>query len=272
MVDLNYHNPFTFLKSFNQDKRIKLNEPKDMEIDNNDNIYITDTKNYKIIKFNSSGRFCMSFGLPGNKPWQLQEPTGLAIDDRNGDIWVTDTGNHKIKKFDSHGNFQKVIDGQFYTPRDLAIDRYGNIYVCDTGNGVIKKYNHDYDFVKQWECNTFLFSNYMLPYYIKVDNNEVYVSDIGSLRIIVFSSEGKYLREIYLKPFLKYYSNEIYFYIEDNTILVTDTVNNKIMRFDKNGKILNDIKKDSPTGIIKNSRDEIIFGDILNKTLNVIYF
>jgi hypothetical protein len=266
------HYKIPSFKYFNQDKRINLCEPKDLEIDNNDNVYISDSKNCKIIKLDSSGNFIMSLGLKGNKPGQVQEQCGLEIDCKTGDIWVADTGNHRVEKFNSKGKLLKIIDGSFYSPNDIAIDKYGNIYVCDTGNGVIKKYNSRYEFVKEWGCKT-LFSNYMLPYYIKVDEEGyIYVSDIAMLRIIVFSSEGKYLKEFSLKPFLKYYSSEIYLFIEGNNILVSDTVNNKIMRFNKNGQLLNSITVNTPGGIIKNSRDEIIYGDTTKKILNVIYF
>jgi DNA-binding beta-propeller fold protein YncE len=44
--------------------------------------------------------FAASFGSEGSGAGQLNEPTGLAVDQQSGDVYVADTGNDRIDKFD----------------------------------------------------------------------------------------------------------------------------------------------------------------------------
>lgn len=71
--------------------------------------------------------------------FNLQEPSGLALDRRNY-LYVSDRGNHRIIKFDS--DFNPLNDfggygsgvGRFINPEDLFMDRGLNLYVLDSGN------------------------------------------------------------------------------------------------------------------------------------------
>ena len=73
-------------------------------------------------------------------------PSGLEYDDVNDRIVVADTGLDKIQfytlggtklgEFGSHG----TGNGQFDSPRDVAVDGAGNIYVADAGNNRVQAF------------------------------------------------------------------------------------------------------------------------------------
>ena len=79
-------------------------------------------------------------------------PSGIEYDDVNGRLVVADTGLDRIEfytyEFDGTPSFTKTGqfgthgtgDGQFDTPRDVAIDGTGAIYVADAGNNRIQKF------------------------------------------------------------------------------------------------------------------------------------
>ena len=72
-----------------------------------DNIYVTDTgnqDNFRVQKFDSSGKFITSWGTIGNGSGQLQNPAGIAVDS-TGNVYVVDADNQNVKKFDDNGKF-----------------------------------------------------------------------------------------------------------------------------------------------------------------------
>src|SRR5579864_8526432 len=80
--------------------------------------------------------------------------SGTEWDSIHGRIVVADTGNNRIefysattgKRLGMFGTFGSG-NGQFNSPRDIAIDGSGNIYVADAGNSRVQKFNSVGSFV-----------------------------------------------------------------------------------------------------------------------------
>lgn len=71
----------------------------DLAIDNrNGDIYVVDSGNNRVQRFDRDGRFISQFGGAGRGAGQLDRPFGIAID-RDGYIYIADTGNKRIQKF-----------------------------------------------------------------------------------------------------------------------------------------------------------------------------
>jgi DNA-binding beta-propeller fold protein YncE len=105
----------------------EMNGPNAVASDQAGNVYVADTGNDRIQKFDSTGNFVMAWGrnVDGANPSTAFEictvaadcqagssgggrgavdgPRGIATD--GAGVWVSDTGNERIQRFDASGNF-----------------------------------------------------------------------------------------------------------------------------------------------------------------------
>jgi len=120
----------------------QFNNPNGVAVDSGD-VYVADSDNHRIQKFDSSGTFLTKWGISGNGDGEFSIPRGVAVD--SGDVYVADSNNNRIQKFDSSGTFltkwgiSGVGDGEFSFPIGIAADS-GNVYVGDTLNDRIQKF------------------------------------------------------------------------------------------------------------------------------------
>jgi sugar lactone lactonase YvrE len=185
-----------------------LSTPQKIALDSSNNIYVVDTGNHRINKYNSSGVFQGWIGKIATSPtggaagcngasvgsftpgWctggtsasgtgngMMSSPKGLFLDS-SGNLYVSDSGNSRINKYNSSGVFQGWIgqiatsptggaagcngasvgtstpgwctggtsaagsdDGMLDTPEGVTLDSAKNIYVADSVNHRISKYN-----------------------------------------------------------------------------------------------------------------------------------
>jgi hypothetical protein len=107
-------------------------------------VYVADTGNNRIQKFNSSGTYLTQWGTAGTGNGQFSLPDGVSAD-LTGNVFVIDSGNNRIQSFSSTGTFIEAFgaagsgDGEFSGPQDLVTDAFGNIFVSDTGNERVQK-------------------------------------------------------------------------------------------------------------------------------------
>ena len=81
-----------------------LRNPIGVAVDVSGNVYVADTGNHRIQKFDSEGNFLRKWGTLGSGDGQFGYPYGVAADG-SGNVYVADTDSHRIQKFDSEGNF-----------------------------------------------------------------------------------------------------------------------------------------------------------------------
>ena len=147
----------------------QFNMIRGVAIDHEDSLYVGDSTNHRIQKFDSSGRFQLMFGSFGTGPGQMVSPDGVAID-RDGYIYVTDThtrfgGNNRVLKFDPEGHFVSSFGEYGTRPGQFAgrfpfeggvegpcgIDigrRTGHLYIADTNNSRIQVFDRDGSFLR----------------------------------------------------------------------------------------------------------------------------
>jgi DNA-binding beta-propeller fold protein YncE len=65
-------------------------------------VYVADTNNNRIQKFDGTGEFLAKFGDTGNEEGSFSLPEGVAVDSE-GNVYVADTNNNRIQKFDDSG-------------------------------------------------------------------------------------------------------------------------------------------------------------------------
>ncbi|MDE0473746.1 MAG: Ig-like domain-containing protein, partial [Gammaproteobacteria bacterium] len=134
--------------------------PVEIELDGSGNLYISQSKNERIRKVDSSGiittvaRGDLNSAGDGGPATAalLDEPSEVAVDGR-GNLYIADAENFRIRKVDSAGIITTVAgvgtqgfsgDGgpataaQFNRPIGVALDRAGNLYIADASLRVRK--------------------------------------------------------------------------------------------------------------------------------------
>jgi DNA-binding beta-propeller fold protein YncE len=124
----------------------QFSHPRGVAVGPAGSVYVADSGNHRLQKFDVAGNHLLTWGGQGNGPGQFQEPWGVAVDEE-GQVYVADTWNHRVQVFDGEGRFvrqwgmhgqEQGLDersaGRFWGPRGIAIDGRGQVVVTDTGN------------------------------------------------------------------------------------------------------------------------------------------
>lgn len=102
-------------------------KPTNIIRDEEGNLYISDTVNFRVQKFDPEGRYLKSFGQLGREPGTFARPKGIALD-RLGRLYAVDAGFDNVQIFDKDGNTLMVFGGtgndpgQMYLPAKVALD------------------------------------------------------------------------------------------------------------------------------------------------------
>ena len=143
----------------------RLYDPSRVAIDASGNIYIADTRNYRIRKVDVATGIIST--VAGNGTEGFSGDGGLAINAQLGggwwhglavdtyeNIYIADYDNDRIRKVDANtgiistiagGGTQGLGDGgpatsaELERPADVALDTNGDIFIADTHNGLIRK-------------------------------------------------------------------------------------------------------------------------------------
>ena len=159
-------------------------------------IYVADTYNDRIQKFDSSGGFVTTWGSSGSANGSFSYPFGVCSDP-SGFIYVADSGNNRIEKFDSSGGFVTAwgsygsANGSFNDPFGVCSDPSGFIYVADTYNYRVQKFDSSGGFVTTWGSYGSANGSFKYPTGVCADpSGFIYVADSGNNRIEKFDSSG----------------------------------------------------------------------------------
>jgi DNA-binding beta-propeller fold protein YncE len=166
--------------------------PRDVALDGEGNLWVADTGNKRVLKFDPVGTLLGQWGGAGDAPGQFLEPVGIAIDVQ-GNIYVADTWNQRIQKFapDFTPISQWPVVGWESTSvvnkPYLAADLVGNLYATDPENYRVLKFDQKGELLKVWGQYGSDASSLNLPTGIAVDiAAEVFVADSENSRLVVF--------------------------------------------------------------------------------------
>jgi DNA-binding beta-propeller fold protein YncE len=123
-------------------------------------------------------------------------------------VFVTDGNSQRIQKFSSVGTYLTqwgslgAGDGQFESPRGIAVDDSGNVYVADSDmyaggrHDQIQKFTSSGTFITRWGTYGHGNGQFSDPDDVAVDaSGNVYVADTENGRVQKFTSSGTYMTE-----------------------------------------------------------------------------
>lgn len=136
---------------------LQYNHPRALVVDSQGNLYVGDSVNYRIIKFDSKGKYVLDFKLqnPGKdksaEMKSLIEKMGYVISslaiDRSDNIYVLNRYENRVEIYTSTGSFRRSIairlKGKLNNNEDqMSVDKMGNLYITNgieyfTGEGSI---------------------------------------------------------------------------------------------------------------------------------------
>ncbi|CAF4162283.1 unnamed protein product, partial [Adineta steineri] len=130
--------------------------PRGIFVDNDKSIYIADSFNHRIVKWElniNTGQIFADGNGKENQNNQLKDPTniGLAID-RNGFIYVSDWENHEVRRWKQGDKKGELVAGgngegnrlnQLNFPTNIFIDKEYSLYISDSRNNRVVKWKKD---------------------------------------------------------------------------------------------------------------------------------
>jgi DNA-binding beta-propeller fold protein YncE len=183
--------------------------PFDVAVDSSGYVYVADSANHRIQKFDSGGTYLTQWGGLGTTDGKLSSPVALATDGVD-DVYVAEGGAKRIQKFDSVGNFLRMWgwgvddgtlafqvctkscergtagsgDGQFEYPYGVAVDTGGIVYVSDNANNRVQMFQDNGTFLTKWGVHGNNEGQFNAPHMVAVDaQGNVYVADKTNHRI-----------------------------------------------------------------------------------------
>jgi len=226
-------------------------------------------------KYQQSYKFTSTLASKGKTDGLVKSPQFIALNSK-GDLLIVDGGNNRIQvlnktgqflfKFGSYGN----KDGQFSSPKGIAIDKDDNIIISD-GNNKIQIFDSKGNFLSKFGSEGKENGQFNDPYGIAVDerNDNIVVCDSGNHRVQVFSRQGDYLFQFGTEGNENNQFKTPYGIAVDGggNIMVADSGNNSVKVFDSKGNFIDSIGEGSdvryPVGVAidKMNDNNIVVGE-----------
>jgi DNA-binding beta-propeller fold protein YncE len=176
----------------------ELNQAQGVASDSLGNVYVIDSGDSRVQKFDPSGDFVTQWGSYGSGPGQFESPSAI-IADSSGNIYTLEamSGQQRVQKFSSAGAYITQWPlSQFSDPVSLASDPGGNVYVVDWSGSTVTQFDPNGNQLANW--GSWGSGNGQFAYAggIAIDSSgRVFVADFGNNRIEEFTSNGGYLTQ-----------------------------------------------------------------------------
>jgi peptidylamidoglycolate lyase len=138
--------------------------PHGLEVDHENNIWVTDVALHQVLKFSYDGKLLMKIGeaeVPGKDSLHLNRPTDIAVA-KDGSFYVSDGyRNSRIIKFSPVGKYlfewgkKGAGESEFNIPHSISLDSSGNVYVADRENNRIQVFDPAGKFIRQISHGSF---------------------------------------------------------------------------------------------------------------------
>ena len=216
--------------------------PTGLAIGPDRHLFVSDTKNNTILKFDDDGRSVGSVAA-GEMPFEM--PVGLAFDSQKN-LFVVEEQGCRVRKFGPNGAALATYGGQgsdtgrFLSPRGIAINGSNQIFVADSGNHRIQQFDTNFTWVRNLRFKD-VGRSPAIPHGLAIDmENRLWACYPNLRRVVRFDADGNSdlicgeqgtgLGQFEDPRFLAF--------DVQNRLFVTDYRNGRIQRFNSKGEFL----------------------------------
>ncbi|HLO18001.1 MAG TPA: hypothetical protein VK206_24435, partial [Anaerolineales bacterium] len=241
-----------------------LNAPRAIAAGLNDDLYVADSRNHRILHIASDGKLLNQWGTfadqqTGNAPiGTFNEPWGVAVGP-DGSVFVADTWNHRIQKFTKDGKpllmwgqygqpLPEVPESKssFWGPRGIAVDSQGHVFVADTGNKRIVVFDSEGKYITEFGTGGLDPGQFDEPVGVAVANDgTVFVTDTWNQRIQSFIPSDDGTLYVPLKQwdvnawFGQSVDNKPFIAVDQNKhVFITDPEGYRVIEFTDTGEFV----------------------------------
>ena len=127
-----------------------FSRPTNAAVDQDGNVYISDTFNDRIEIFDADGNFIRTFGKGGDGPGYFARPKGISIDS-DGHVWVADGVQDRVQVFTPEGKLllhmggHGLLPGQFSSLNGLTVDKNDRVFTSEQYIGRVQMFRYTND-------------------------------------------------------------------------------------------------------------------------------
>jgi sugar lactone lactonase YvrE len=121
--------------------------PTGVAVDQDGNVFISDTWNNRIQEFDADGNFNRTFGEAGDGPGYFARPKGISID-CDGHIWVADALQNRVQVFTPEGRLLSymgepgLLPGQFQSLANVMVDKNNRVLTTELYPGRLQVFRY----------------------------------------------------------------------------------------------------------------------------------
>ena len=122
------------------------NAPRGVSFDGHNFLYVADSYNHRVQKFDLTGHRILWFGKRGSSHKELNCPVGITVHHKK--VYIADCYNHRISVYQTDGTYcfsfgSKFRAGQFQYPLDVAVTPENTLLVADSKGHCIQSFQLD---------------------------------------------------------------------------------------------------------------------------------
>ena len=168
----------------------QFKSPKGVAFDNENCLYVVDSGNHRVVKFDIDGNYLLQFPTKGSGNRQSSDPSGIAI--HNYKVYVADSGNCHIALFKTDGQFCFTFGSEeFEGILDVSISPDNCVLVSNWSDEAVHLFTLEGERISKFGRRGYYKTPLSYPYCLATESNGyILIAEYYNHRVSVFDKEG----------------------------------------------------------------------------------